>query len=144
MANDANAEIQDIETRLRREVALQARQAQLARNRMHELESMREAMQDTLMNHKREVLMEHKVLSTNIQQELAKVEEDKAQADKQCVHWCCLGHVFDYLFMFVTRGVAAGRSGALFCVWRACWLGQAQEGVGASQRVGRPRSHVGE
>ena len=35
------------------------------------------------MNHKREVLMEHKVLSTNIQQELASVEEEKAKADKR-------------------------------------------------------------
>ena len=76
--------VADVEARLRREVALQARQAQLARDRMHQLESMREAMQETLMNHKREVLMEHKVLSTNIQTELASVEERKAEADKRC------------------------------------------------------------
>lgn len=80
---EAEVEKRELEARLRREVALQARQAQLARDRLHELESMREDMQETLMNHKREVLMEHKVLSTNIQTELAGVEEQKAEADKK-------------------------------------------------------------
>ena len=36
----------------------QTRLLQLSKQREHELESMREAMQETLMNHKREVLME--------------------------------------------------------------------------------------
>ena len=38
-------EVGELEARLRREVALQARQAQLARDRLHELETMRESMQ---------------------------------------------------------------------------------------------------
>lgn len=84
----------------------QTRLLQLSKQREHELESMREAMQETLMNHKREVLMEvlsssskaqhpvdmlshsltlvlnqHKVESTNLQAELARVEDERSETE---------------------------------------------------------------
>lgn len=49
--------------------------------KVHQLETLKRSMTDTLMSHKREVLVEHKVKSSVLQNELAELEDMRAELD---------------------------------------------------------------